>query len=298
MSLSMTLVRQVFKLRPGALSSDSALRQSVASARPATALPPTLSRSHRYSRECIGGFEVVTLRPVTATDATPHLVYLHGGAYVNPLIGAHWSLIAAIMRRVDVTVTVPMYPLAPAHTIDDALEFLDEVTPAHQHLNTPALVLCGDSAGGGLALSYAPHQRDTGRRPAAALVLFSPWVDVTMTNPAIPELEERDPILYAAQARTCGLWWAGSRDTADPAVSPLYADVAGLPPTQTFIGDHDILLPDAQQLHHRILEAGGASRLTVAKGGFHVYVGVPWLPESRRALNHTADIIRSVQNGI
>lgn len=298
MSISMTLARQTLKLRPGALRSDAALREAVALPRPAAPLPAALSRRHHCSREFIAGFEVVTLRPVTATEQTPHLVYLHGGAYVSPIAGAHWSIIAAIMRRVDVIVTVPMYPLAPQHTVDDALEFLDEVIPAHERLANPAPVLCGDSAGGGLALSYALHQRDTGRDPAAALILFAPFVDATLTNPAIPDLEERDPMLYAAQARTCGLWWAGHRDTSDPAVSPLYSDLIGLPPMHTFIGDHDILMPDAVQLHRKIRDAGGASRLTIAQGGFHVYMGIPWLPESRRALNHAADIIGSVPYAI
>lgn len=295
MSISMTLVRQALKLRPSAMRSDTALRQAVSSQQPAADLPPILPRRYRCATQHIAGFDVVTLRRTMATTDTPHLVYLHGGAYVNQLAAPHWSIIAAIMHRVDVTISVPMYPLAPTHTVDDALEFLDEVIPAH---NTAPPILCGDSAGGGLALSYAVHQRETGRSPAPALILFAPWVDVTLTNPAIPELEALDPMLYAAQARTCGLWWAGSRNTTDPAVSPLYADLGGLPPVHTFIGDHDILQPDAQELHHRIREAGGASRLTIAKGGFHVYMGVPWIPESRSALNQVADIINSVQHRI
>jgi acetyl esterase/lipase len=68
----------------------------------------------------------------------------------------------------------------------------------------------------------------------------------------------------------------GRRDRLDPAVSPLYADLSGLPPVYTFQGDHDLFLPDVTLLNRRINQGGGHSTFTVAEGGFHVYVGAPW----------------------
>jgi len=186
-----------------------------------------------------------------------------------------------------------MYPLAPKQSIEEGLAFLDALS-AHleRQADNERLVYAGDSASGGLALSYAIRQRDNdvGRR-AAALILFAPWVDVTMTNPGIPAMEPADIMLVAAGLRTCGKWWAGSRDPADPAVSPIHADLAGLPPVSIFQGDRDLFLPDVTLLDQRIRQTGGDSSLTVAKGGFHVYVGAPWVPEAKYALDRAAAAI-------
>ncbi|WP_157897084.1 alpha/beta hydrolase [Mycobacteroides salmoniphilum] len=262
--------------------------------RPAAKVPPALRRRYDCSHHSIDALDTITLRPARASQDTRHMVYLHGGAYVSPLVKPHWSIIAALMRRVDVAVTVPMYPLAPEFTVDDAVDFLDKVIAWGTDSGERAAVLCGDSAGGGLALSYALRQRDTGAETADAVILFSPWLDVTLRNPLIADIAPRDVMLNPEQLRTCGQWWAGSRSTTDPAVSPLRASLAGLPQVHTFIGDHDILLPDAELMHRSIQHEGGKSTLTIAKGGFHVYVGAPWIPESRQALNRAAQVIASI----
>jgi RND superfamily putative drug exporter len=123
-------------------------------------------------------------------------------------------------------------------------------------------------------------------------VLFSPWVDVTLANPAIEPLEARDTMLASAPLRTCGNWWAGQHATTDPVVSPLYADLSHLPPACIFQGDRDLFLPDVSLLHEHIVQAGGTSTLTIARGGFHVYVGAPWTPEARFALDFAGRVIR------
>jgi RND superfamily putative drug exporter len=221
-------------------------------------------------------------------------MYLHGGAYISPLLPPHWTIIHALLRRAPAVVTVPMYPLAPRHTVDDALAFLDALTEHLGQQERPGrLVYAGDSAGGGLALAYALRQHDLGISPGpSALVLISPWVDVTLANPDIQAVERRDTMLASAPLRTCGTWWAGRRVTTDPAVSPLYADLGHIPAVSIFQGDHDLFLPDVTLLDQRIRQAGGASTLTIAPGGFHVYVGAPWTPEARNALDLAGRAIR------
>jgi monoterpene epsilon-lactone hydrolase len=116
-------------------------------------------------------------------------------------------------------------------------------------------------------------------------------VDVTLTNAGIPAIEPGDTMLASAGLRTCGQWWAGVRDPADPVVSPLYADLTGLPPATIFQGDRDLFLPDVMLLDQRIRESGGISSLVVARGGFHVYVGAPWVPEAKYALDRAAAVV-------
>jgi epsilon-lactone hydrolase len=292
MSLSMTLTRHVAGLRPTPMRSEAAVRRQVANRPAPAAVSRSLRRRCTIDRSVVEGFDVMTLHPRAVTADGTHLVYLHGGAYVSELLGPHWAIIDALMRRTPVTVTVPMYGLAPQHTIDDAVVFLDAVTAKLAAADPRRVVLAGDSAGGGLAVAYAQRQRDGGAGPDAdAVVLFSPWVDVTMSNPEIAAIEPRDIMLTSAALRVCGTWWAGRHDTTNPLVSPLYGDLGGLPPITTFQGDHDLFLPDVRRMHDSISRAGGANSLTVAAGGFHVYVGATWTPEAATALDRTATVI-------
>jgi len=291
MSLTMTITRYVAGLRPTTLASEDAIRRRVQHRKAPAVASRWLRRRATLERSVVGGFDVVTLRPHGLPAASPHLLYLHGGAYVAPVIKRHWAIIEALLRRTPVAVTVPMYGLAPEHTVDDAFGLLDALT-ANATEDPRRLVLAGDSAGGGLALAYAQRQRDTGiGRTADAVVLFSPWVDVTMTNPGIAAIEPRDIMLASPGLQVCGTWWAGRHDTTDPTVSPVYGELGGLPPIITFQGDHDLFLPDVTTLHARILRAGGASSLIVAPGAFHVYVGATWTPEAKLALDRTAAVI-------
>ncbi|WP_231988660.1 alpha/beta hydrolase fold domain-containing protein [Mycobacterium sp. 1274761.0] len=236
----------------------------------------------------------MTVRPRSRAESRAHVLYLHGGSYTSSLVQLHWSIVAALLKRTESAVTLPLYPLAPEHTIDDALPFLDAVTRSLEIPKGKRLLYMGDSAGGGLALSYAIRQRDEQlQRQADAIVLFSPWVDVTMQNPDIARYEADDPILNRQQLKTCGTWWAGRREPTDPAVSPLLGNLAGLPPLHVFQGDHDLFLPDVQLLDRLVRQAGGASTLTVVPGGFHIYVGAPWIPEARTSLRMASDVVLS-----
>jgi epsilon-lactone hydrolase len=292
MSIRMALTRNAVRWLPNPLQSDAALLRAVSRPRGHAALPRSLCRRCTVDTEIISGCEVLTLRPHTLPDNAPRLIYLHGGAYVSPLVRAHWQILDQLMRRTAMSVTVPMYGLAPQQTVDDAYGLLDALTDRHhRNLDADRLVYAGDSAGGGLALSYAIRQRDNDVAGADAVVLFAPWVDVTLDNPDIAALERTDVMLTTVGLRQCGKWWAGTRELTDPAVSPLHANLAGLPPITIFQGDRDLFLPDVAVLDRRIRQAGGDCRMNIAEGGFHVYMGAPWIPEAQEALDQTAAVI-------
>ena len=257
---------------------------------PAT-MPGKLTRLCTVQQTLLGGHTVFTLTPKVGGTGT-ELIYTHGGAYVNPLVRPHWSLIRALIAASGVTVTVPLYGLAPEHTVDQALPFLQSV---YQQVLARAqgrrLYLGGDSSGGALALVQAVHYRSTGLPSPAGLVLISPWVDVTMTNPAIPGLEKRDPTLAAAGMAAAGLLWAGARGGLDPDVSPLFADLSGLPDARIVQGDRDILAADTDRLTRKLRDTGVDIETRLYAGAFHVFVGAPTLPESRDALMWLASML-------
>ena len=133
--------------------------------------------------------------------------------------------------------------------------------------------------------------RDEGHTAPAAVLLFSPWVDASMTNPDIAAIARHDPMLgsggliWAAQRR------AGSRATTDPWISPLNDTLEHLPQIAVFQGGTDIFAPDAKRFVEKANAAGTSGEFHLYPDAFHVFIGAPQLPEAHEALNRAADII-------
>lgn len=247
-------------------------------------VPRSLQNRYEVSRSIVGGNPVITLTP-RRQQSGRHLIYTHGGGYVWPLVSAHWMLLDRATRDTGVTITVPLYRLAPESEVEAAYAMLASVyTGLAERVDRSNITLAGDSAGGGLALGQAIAYRDLGLPAARQVILFSPWVDVAMTHPALPALEAVDPMLKARRLVVAGELWAGGTDVRDPRISPLQADLRDLPPVHVFQGGRDILAADAHVLAYRLREAGNRGTFELAHAGFHVYVGAVWTPESRASL--------------
>jgi monoterpene epsilon-lactone hydrolase len=293
MSQSMNLVRAVLARQPNVLRTPESIQAGLATGRSEAPVPKQLRRKHSVEKTVVGGFPVTTLTPRNAGSRN-EIIYLHGGAYVNPIVGAHWSIISALMKRTGATVTAPMYGLAPQHTISDALPFLDTVVSSvAARAGDKSIYLVGDSAGAGLALALALRLRDSAGPRVGGLFLFSPWLDPSMSNPAAPALVPYDVMLDIPGLAWCGQQWAGDVDVRDPSVSPMFADLTGLPPTFVYQGGHDIFLADAIGFTTLAHDAGMPVELRLYPDGFHVFVGATFLPESRAVLSHVAEVINT-----
>ncbi|GAB2968050.1 hypothetical protein GCM10023080_033580 [Streptomyces pseudoechinosporeus] len=258
---------------------------------PAAPVPAALRRSCSIATDTVHGHQVITLTPKSGRRNT-NLIYTHGGAYIYPLAGMHWRIIATLIRRTGARVTVPLYGLGPEHTADDAYQLLEDVyrTVAERAGNDPVF-LVGDSAGAGLAIGQAILYREKGLRAPNGLFLFSPWVDVTMSNPDIAAITGLDPILAPQGLAAAGGDWAGARSTTDPLVSPLYDTLEKLPQTFIYQGGHDIFLPDAKKFAAKTNAAGTKVDLRIYPAAFHVFVAAAWTHEARHALHDAADRI-------
>ncbi len=261
-------------------------RRNVARGVPA----PRRRHSARY------GFRETTLADVRCLEVVDSrrpdprrtIVYVHGGAYVNPPVVQHWDLIAALATENDARVVAPGYPLAPAGTAATVVPLMLDVDAAVRARYGPRVVWAGDSAGGGLALATALALRDQGRTVPDHLVLVAPWLDVTMSNPGVGQVEPRDPSLAVPGLQHAGRLWAGGTDPRDPLVSPGFADLDELPPTTLVVGDRDLFLQDCRDLAERAGRADVDVSLVEAPGGFHVFPAVTFLPESKAARRHVS----------
>lgn len=256
-------------------------------ARPAAAL----ARDLHIAQESVAGREVFRVRSKRSPPKAARVVYFHGGAYVRPITGFHWRLLAALAHATGVELVVPLYPLAPEHHGLAALAFARQVHLRESAHGDP-LFLMGDSAGGGLALALAAALRDQGTESARRLILITPWVDVELPHPDAPAIEPHDPMLAVVGARLAGQMYAGALPTSHPAISPIRGALHGLPPMTVFVAGRDILGPDAMAFADKARASGCEVDLHVAPGMVHVWPLLGFA-ESRRAVADMAAAIHA-----
>lgn len=254
--------------------------------------PTALTRlTTRVTASTLFGVQVWTVRPRRRRPVA-RVVYLHGGGYVHPLTADYWRLIRALVAS-PAEVVVPAYPLAPDATVDDVLPRLVDLV-AQSGSRDPDLptILMGDSAGGALALVVAQRLSDTPSLAPAAVVALCPWLDATLEDDAVRELEAADPMLAESGLRAAGRWWAGARGPAHELVSPIHGGLIGLPPVEVFVGDRDILRPAVDAFAERAGRAGVDLRVREVSAMFHVWM-TRAIPEGRRTRRELADLVRS-----
>ncbi|WP_136656875.1 alpha/beta hydrolase fold domain-containing protein [Nitratireductor sp. XY-223] len=217
-----------------------------------------------------------------------HILYLHGGANVFELGPMHWNFLAALARRKDARIIVPVYPLAPEHNWHDVHAILKPLyAKVARQAGDGTLVLMGDSSGGGLAASLALELAEDGQRPADQLLLLSPWLDASLSNHSIAEFAADDPWLGIEAMREAARLYAGSDDLKDHRISPIYGNLEALPPTQIYIGTHDILYPDCVSFAEIAYACGATIDLIYEPEMFHVWMMFD-MPEARRTLDEMA----------
>ncbi len=248
------------------------------------AIPWTLKQTHTIQEKRVGGVRTITVRPLLGATRS-HIIYTHGGIYINELGRPHWWIIAELTKRTGAAVTVPLYRLAPESTYREAFPYLVSVYREVLRTARPEdITLMGDSAGGALAIAQPWAFLDAGLPAPGRVVAFSPWLDVTATNPEIPTYDAVDPMLSVAGGVQAGLWWAGGDDPRTPLVSPACAPeelLAAVPVTRIYQGTRDVCMADALVFRDRAVAAGANVTLKVYPGGFHVFPAFPRLPESR-----------------
>jgi acetyl esterase/lipase len=234
----------------------------------------------------VAGTRVFRLAPRIQDPSPLRILYIHGGAYVFDLLASQWPLVTGLVDHTGAIVVAPIYPLAPEHQVAEGLAAVEQVYRSLvDEVGSRNVVIAGDSAGGGLALSLAHRLRDTRSDLPAALILYFPWLDATCAGPDQPALEKIDPALSIVQLREAGRMWSGDIG-GDPRASPLFADHAGLPPTLVLAGTKDLLLSDTR----RFAERHPAAVVHEYSGMFHGWVCAP-IPEARRALDESAAFI-------
>jgi acetyl esterase/lipase len=221
------------------------------------------------------------------------ILYIHGGAYISGSAHANSTGMIPISDQTGIPVLAIDYRLAPEAPFPGGLEDCKTVYRwlLRQGYQARDIVILGESAGGGLALAATLSLRNEGAPLPAALVLLSPWTDLTRSSDTDYTLATHSTLGWDTQLASAARAYAGAAAARNPLISPVYADYTGLPPMLIHAGTRDVLLSDAVRLNHQALKAGLDVTLDVWDGMFHLHQH-SGLPESAEALADIAAYIR------
>ncbi|MES0874785.1 alpha/beta hydrolase [Sinimarinibacterium thermocellulolyticum] len=271
--------------------------------RPVAVRRAALERAARWSRlplpPCTR-IEPATFRGVPGdwvrnTRQSPRrtLLYLHGGGYQVGSPRIYREFAAQLARRWQAQVALIDYRLAPEHPFPAATDdaFAAYRSLLEQGVDPKTLIIAGDSAGGGLTMACALAARDAGLPLPAALVVFSPWVDLTVSGETA-QTRERDDMLVTEFIRAAAADYLAGASPRTPLASPLHADLHGLPPTLIQATDNEILCDDARRLADALRASGVDAQLQLAPRLFHVWqLFCGKLPEADAAIAQAARFI-------
>jgi acetyl esterase/lipase len=221
------------------------------------------------------------------------VLFFHGGGYSYGSAPLYRDFMWRVGTAARASVLYFDYRLAPEHPFPAALDDAVRVCRWMATQFDPQLIaFVGDSAGGGLVLATMKKLRDQGDTLPRAAVAISPWTDLALTGRSLRTNYKADPMMDAAQFPMIAKRYLGEADPRDPYVSPIYGDVAGLPPTLIHAGSDEVLLDDAVRMADAMRVAGCDVELEVWQQMphvWHLYARI--LPEGRKAIDRIGQFL-------
>lgn len=224
------------------------------------------------------------------------ILYLHGGGYSFCSPATHRAMTAAVAKQSGFKLFSLDYRLSPEHPfpapVDDAVACYRWLVS--QGVDANKIVLGGDSAGGGLCLALMLKLKQLGETLPAAAMLLSPWTDLAATGASNVDNESSCAMFYTASIQTGADIYLDGAETTDPLASPLYGDLAGLPPLWVCVSDDEVLRDDSLRLVDKARAAGCSVELQRWAGQPHVWpTFYPYLPEAKASVKDMAGFAAS-----
>lgn len=234
----------------------------------------------------ISGIKVEEIK--AQEQATQLILYIHGGVFFAGSLATHRAYLTQMAARSQMQILHLQHPVAPEYQFPDALEAVFRVYKnlLAQDIQAKDIILAGDCSGANLALALALKIREEQLPQVSGLMLASPFLDLSLSSDSIRYNAIHDAML-SLNALETGVDYYIPRgyDKTEPYISPLFADLAKLPPLFIQVGSKSMLLDDAKRLHHRAQGAGVKSSLKVYTGMWHNFqMFHAWFQESKQAL--------------
>ena len=248
----------------------------------AAPVPRSLLKECSVETGEISGRKVWTLEP-QQKGSEQLILFVHGGAYIYNIFRPHWQFLGQLLKRTRAKIIVPDYPLAPESGTIEAIEFMGALY--RKILNdhpSEKINFIGDSAGGGLSLAFAQYLRNEEQPKPRQLILLSPWLDISMSNPDLLDVDKNDTVLSIEGLKLAGKAYAGKLDSRDYRASPIFGKLHDLPRISIFISTHDIFIADARRLKSILESESVKFNYYEYPGLMHDWIIITALKESKR----------------
>jgi epsilon-lactone hydrolase len=247
----------------------------------------------RWERSRMGGVEGEWCHPAVALDDAV-ILHFHGGGYTMGSSRTVRPLVSQLATSSAAMVFSPDYRLGPEHPYPAAVEDARAVYFGVRKLGRRRIAFTGDSAGGGLAIAALVRLRDEGVELPTCAAVMSPWTDLTLGSESLERNEALDPQVSRARlAQFAGMYVPDAADLTHATVSPVFADLMGLPPLLVQVGGDEALLDDGIRLVDAARANGLDATLSRWEGMIHVWHAfAPGLPQAVEALNEIGQWLR------
>ena len=242
----------------------------------------------------LGGYDALFHTPAVVKNSDYVVLYLHGGAYIGSNIDIYNGFTSKFSHDMGLCCYSLEYPLAPEypfpHAINAVYEFYIQMIEKGHHPSK--IILAGDSAGAGLVVSAARRFKKEKISLPSALILFSPWVDLSMSGESIRTNIKNDLLLTNQLLENASKMYCSNAKSTDPAVSALFADFAGFPPVFLTATDDELLFSDSESLYERLVLHNVEVHYIVYHNMVHAFiVAANLFKESRFAMDDVKKFI-------
>jgi len=221
-------------------------------------------------REVIEDVTCYWFKPLTSVKPNRQIIYLHGGCFILGSIASHQALVSHLAEYFSLPILFVEYSLAPEKPFPTAV---NEVEKVYRHILSTnpdnEIILMGDSAGGGLAISILSRFDKVTIRPPIYLVMISPWVDLSCTNASLLNNKDLDPILTKEALQQYASMYADGNKLSE--ANPIENVTGEYPPALILVGAGEILLDDSKSIYNRIASRQKKSRLSIYDNQNHVW---------------------------
>lgn len=244
-----------------------------------------------FRTDTVGGISGLWCKPSNARSGDA-ILHLHGGWFNWGSAQAYRNLVGHIAARAGAEAFVPDYRLAPEHPFPAAVNDVQACYRGLVERGLRRIAISGDSAGGNLALVLLSLATTSGGAIPVGAAVLSPVTDLALTGPSFETRSEPDPYFVRPQVEGLIRSYLGDTDPKNPLASPLYGNLAGLPPISIHVGDDEVLLDDSRRYFERAIAAGVNARLDVWEGMPHGFVGsVGKLTAAGKALDAVGEFL-------
>lgn len=209
-----------------------------------------LPKKMGFTLEKFNGMDVYSYNG-RINDNKKKLLYIHGGAYIENAIYFQLKSVMKIAEKSNSTLIFPVYPLAPKNNYKVTYELIEKLYKDLLKNNT-VINMIGDSAGGGFILSFNMYLRDNNIIQPKNIIMLSPWIDISLSNPKMKDYEKKDFILGIKGGRYAGELWKAELESDNFMVSPLYGNFENLSKMTIIVGGNEILKPDIDILKEKL----------------------------------------------